>query len=99
MADLSELIKLLLILASVRDCFPWKYRAKYKGKNMTFWEIVKYERPSYFRNVQIHSRFGHYLEITERGDVRATWDPNSPDSKYTLFHVVYYMCNICTSIH
>ena len=87
MMEISEFIKIILILLTTKECITWRWRAKYKLKNrkIPFWEIVKYEKPSYLRNVQIHSRFGHYLEITEDGKVRATFNPNSPDSKLYLF--------------
>lgn len=87
MADISELIKFLLILATTMECLCGTMRRKNRIKGSqrkslsgSFWELVKYQRPSYLRNVQIISRFGYYLEITEDGNVTTTRDWTSPNA-------------------
>ena len=57
---------------------------KRKKSKFNYWETVKYEPPSFKRNVQMHSRHGHYISINKKGQVQAVWDPHSPDGKNIL---------------
>ena len=53
---------------------------------LNYWESdsVKYGPASNRRNVQIHSRHGHYLSINNKGEVNAVWNPKSPDGKFII---------------
>jgi len=83
MSELYQLVMLVLLLAPLRETIGskrWGRVGRGRASGKSFWEQVKYHPLSYLRNVQIYSRFGHYLSINEKGEVGATWDRHSPDA-------------------
>jgi len=86
MSLIWDIITFMLIVGTICDHvvqsarITARKRERYNRRQRYRWNLQKYSQPSYFRNVQIHSRFGHYLAILENGEVSTTWDPNSQDA-------------------
>lgn len=85
MALLWDVMTFLLVIGTFCDlALSARTRERYNRlrnhRRRYRWNLKKYTQPSYFRNVHVHSRFGHYLAILENGEVKSTWDPNSPDA-------------------